>query len=218
MLLAHLPACHGDRRRVALTIFITLVVAFLEAYQLYLYIASGWFKVALVRSYVTTPFLQRCRFLETITGLVLRFKGYRPWKGRVGQYCILRDLGSTSRVRNCLHYAILFLLDKTKKGRKNSVRLSENVKKAIVDSLVRSNGQLTNGVASLKDNGVHGELSRGCDATATDGTVTHTILVWHIATTLCEHHLADAHDREDDAVRTASTLLGLVPYWLWGES
>ncbi|XP_039822933.1 uncharacterized protein LOC120685176 [Panicum virgatum] len=192
--------------RVALTIFITLVVAFLEAYQLYLYIASGWFKVALVRSYVTTPFLQRCRFLETITGLVLRFKGYRPWKGRVGQYCILRDLGSTSRVRNCLHYAILFLLDKTKKGRKNSVRLSENVKKAIVDSLVRSNGQLTNGVASLKDNGVHGELSRGCDATATDGTVTHTILVWHIATTLCEHHLADAHDREDDAVRTASTL------------
>jgi len=189
-----------------LTISITVVMAFLEAYQLYLYIASGWFKVALVRSYVTTPFLQRCRFLETITGLLLRFKGYRPWKGRLGQYCILRDLGSTSRVRNCLHYATLFLLDKTKKGRKSSVRLSENVKKAIVDSLVRSNGQLTNGVASLKDNGVHGELSRGCDATATDGTVTHTILVWHIATTLCEHHLADAHDREDDAVRTASTL------------
>jgi len=139
-------------------------MAFLEAYQLYLYIASGWFKVALVRSYVTTPFLQRngC-FLGTITGLLLRFKGYRPWKGRLGQYCILRDLGSTSRVRNCLHYATLFLVDKTKKGRKNSVRLSENVKKAVVDSLLRSNGQLTNGVASLQNNGVHGKLSRACD-------------------------------------------------------
>ena len=75
------------------------------------------------------------------------------------------------------------------------------MKKAVVDYLVISNGQMTSGVASLKDNGVH-----GCDATANDGTVTRTILVWHIATTLCEHHLVDAHDREDDAVRTASTL------------
>ncbi|XP_039822930.1 uncharacterized protein LOC120685172 [Panicum virgatum] len=196
-----------DRRRVALTIFITLVVAFLEAYQLYLYIASGWFKVALVRSYVTTPFLQRNRcFLEMMIGLLLRFKGYRPWKGRLGQYCILRDLGRKSRVSSCLHYATLFLVDKTKKGRKNSVRLSENVKKAVVDSLLRSEGQLTNGVASLQNNRVHDKLSRACDATATDGTVTRTILVWHIATTLCEHHPVDAHDREDDAVRTASTL------------
>ena len=65
---------------------------------------------------------------------------------------------------------------------------------------------MTNGVASLQNNGVHGKLSRACDATATDGTVTRTILVWHIATTLCEHHLVDAHTREDDAVRTASTL------------
>jgi len=65
---------------------------------------------------------------------------------------------------------------------------------------------MTNGVASLQNNRVHAKLSRACDATATDGTVTRTILVWHIATTLCEHHLVDAHDREDDAVRTASTL------------
>jgi len=135
-------------------------------------------------------------------GLLLRFKGYRPWKGRLGQYCILRDLGRKSRVSSFLHYATLFLVDKTKSGLKNSVKLSENVKKAILDSLLRSNGQLTNGVASLKDNGVHGELS----TVATDGTVTRTILVWHIATTLCEHHLADAHDREDDTVRTAFTL------------
>jgi len=84
--------------------------------------------------------------------------------------------------------------------------LSEDVKKAVVDYLVISNGQMTSGVASLKDNGVH-----GCDATANDGTVTRTILVWHIATTLCEHHLADAHDREDDTVRTAFTL---SRYWL----
>ncbi|XP_025791257.1 uncharacterized protein LOC112872392 [Panicum hallii] len=216
-----------DRDRVhRTTILITVVLAFLEAYQLYLYIASGWFKVALVRSYVATPFLQRSGcFLETITGLLLRFKGYRPWKRRLGQYCILRDLGRKSRVSNCLHYATLFLVNKTKKGRKNSVMLSENVKKA-VDSLLRSNGRLTNGVASLQNNGVHGNLSWAWDATATDGTtVTRTILVWHIATTLCEHHLVDARDREDDAVRTASALsrycmhlLAFAPNLLPGHS
>jgi len=67
------------------TIFITVVLAFLELYQLYLYVASGWFKVALLRSYVTTPFLQRkgC-FHEMIMGLLLRLQAFRPWKNRLG--------------------------------------------------------------------------------------------------------------------------------------
>ncbi|XP_034570053.1 uncharacterized protein [Setaria viridis] len=188
-----------DRSLVDSTIFITVVVAFLEAYQLYLYLASGWFKVALIRSYVTTPFLQRngC-FLEMIIGLLLRLKAFRPWKYRLGQYCILQDLGRTSWLSNCLHYSTLGLVDKAKKGRKNSVKLSENVKKAIVDSLLRSNGHLANGVTSLRNNGVHADLSWARDAIATDGTVTHTILVWHIATTLCEHQL-DAQAKEEDA-------------------
>ncbi|XP_066342268.1 uncharacterized protein [Miscanthus floridulus] len=197
-----------------LTIFITVVLAFLEAYQLYLYVASGWFKVALIRSYVTTPLLQRSGcFHEMIIGLLLRLKAFRPWKNRLGQYCILWELGRKSRVRTCLHYATLRLLEKkAKEGRKRSVKLSENVKKAVVDSLLRSNGHLTNGVASLRNNGVD-NLFWACDATATDGSVTRTILVWHIATTLCKHQLdaqAKKEEEEDakrgDTVTTATTL------------
>ncbi|CAN6226809.1 unnamed protein product [Urochloa humidicola] len=188
------------------SIFITVVVAFLEAYQLYLYIASGWFKVALVRSYDTTPFLRRNRSLEMIIGLLLRLKAFGPWKRRLGQYCILRELGRKSRVMNCLHYATLRLVDKAgKKGRKQSVKLSENVKKTIVDSLLESNGHLTNGERSLQKNRVHDHLSWACDATATDGAVTRTIVVWHIATTLCEQQL-DKQAREEETVKTASTL------------
>ncbi|CAL4982560.1 unnamed protein product [Urochloa decumbens] len=172
------------------SIFITVVVTFLEAYQLYLYIASGWFKVALVRSYDTTPFLQRNRSLEMIIGLLLRLKAFGPWKRRLGQYCILRELGRKSS---------------GKKGRKQSVKLSENVKKAIVDSLLESNGHLTNGERSLQKNRVHDHLSWACDATATDGAVTRTIVVWHIATTLCEQQL-DKQAREEETVKTASTL------------
>ncbi|CAL4990685.1 unnamed protein product [Urochloa decumbens] len=138
--------------------------------------------------------------------LLLRLKSFGPWKRRLGQYCILRELGRKSRVMNCLHYATLRLVDKAgKKGRKQSVKLSENVKKAIVDSLLESNGHLTNGERSLQKNRVHDHLSWACDATATDGAVTRTIVVWHIATTLCEQQL-DKQAREEETVKTASTL------------
>ncbi|XP_034570096.1 uncharacterized protein [Setaria viridis] len=186
------------------TIVTTLVVALLEAYQLYLYMASGWFKVALIQSYVSAPFLHTsCS--EMIIRFLLMLKAFRPWKGRLGQYCFLENLGHKSKVMNCLHYATLRLVDKAMKGRKKSVKLSGNVKKAIIDYLLGSNGHLTNGVTSLQRNGVHDDLAWACDASATDGAVTRTILVWHIATTLCEHQL-DQQGKEAEAVRTASTL------------
>ncbi|CAL4990923.1 unnamed protein product [Urochloa decumbens] len=188
------------------TIIITVVLAFLEAYQVYLYMASGWFKVALIRSYVTAPLLQKCCCSEMIIRLLLMLKAFRPWQGKLGQYCFLENLGRKSKVMNCLHYATLRLVDKAMKGRnKNSVELSVDVKRAIVDSLLGSNGRLTNGLTSLQRSGIHADLSWACNATATDGTVTRTILVWHIATTLCEHQL-DKEAKEEDAVKIASTL------------
>ncbi|CAL4990908.1 unnamed protein product [Urochloa decumbens] len=187
------------------TIVVMVVLAFLEAYQLYLYMASGWFKVALIRNYVTTPFLQTSCCSEMIIRLLLMLKAFHPWKGRLGQYCFLENLGCKSKVMNCLHYATLGLVDKSMKGRKNSVKLSANVKKAVVDSLLGSNGHMTNGVRSLKTNRVQDHLSWACDATATDGAVTRTIVVWHIATTLCEQQL-DKQARKEGTVKTASTL------------
>ncbi|XP_034570103.1 uncharacterized protein [Setaria viridis] len=195
---------HGKRSLMSETIVIMVVLAFLEVYQLYLYIASGWFKVALIRSYVAAPYFQTSCFSEMIIRLLLMLKAFRPWKGRLGQYCFLENLGRRSKLMSCLHYGTLGLLDKAMKGSKNSVKLSEDVKKAIIDSLLASNGVLTNGVTSLQKNGVHG-LSWACDANATVGAVTRTILVWHIATTLSEHQL-DKQGKKAKAVRTASTL------------
>uniref|UniRef100_K3ZM34 DUF4220 domain-containing protein n=1 Tax=Setaria italica TaxID=4555 RepID=K3ZM34_SETIT len=176
-----------------------------SAYQLYLYIFSGWFKVALIQSYINTPFLRRsttgnranaecfsiCRM---IIGLLLRLKAFAPWKRNLGQYCILQEVDRKHRVRNCLRYATLRLLDKaSKNGLKKSEKVSENVKKAIIDSLLGSNGNLTNGVTSLQNNGVNC-LSWACDATATDGAVARTIVK------------LDKQAKEEDAVKTASTL------------
>jgi len=199
-----------------MTIFITVVLATLEAYQLYLYVASGWFKVALIRSYVSSPLLQRSGcFPEMILGFLLRLKAFRSWKNTLGQYSILGELGHKGRIRSFVHYATLRLVDNEgKKGSMKSVKLSENVKKAVVDSLLRSNGHLTDGITSLTKNGVHAQLSWACDATGADGSVSNTILVWHIATTLCKHHLdapankeKDQEDAErEDMVTTATTL------------
>jgi hypothetical protein len=194
-------------RMMSSTIVVMLLLAFLEAYQMYLYIASGWFKVALIRSYVNAPdFLQRCCCFEMIIRLLLIWKAFGPWKGRLGQYCLLENLGHRSRMKNCLHYTTLRLVDKARKGSKKSVKLSENVKKAVVDYLKLSGGHLTKGVKALENNGVHDLFAWACsDATATDGAVTRTILVWHIATTLCEQQL-DEKAKKLDAVKTASKL------------
>ncbi|KAJ1277163.1 hypothetical protein BS78_05G273800 [Paspalum vaginatum] len=198
----------------SVTIFITAVLAFLEAYQLHLYVASGWFKVALIQCYVSTPCLQTSAggCLEMVIGLLLRIKAFRPWKNKLGQYCLLRELGRSSRHRNFVHHFTRGLMDKARrKGSNTSVKLSGAVKQAIVASLLGSNGDLSDGVRSLRNNGVHAQLSRvvldeiacACD----DGAVTHTILVWHIATTLCQQLDEQAKDMDTVArLATASTL------------
>ncbi|KAK1609537.1 hypothetical protein QYE76_033210 [Lolium multiflorum] len=82
-----------------------------------------------------------------------------------------------------------YFVDRDKKGRErgNLVKLSIQVKQAVIDSLIRSKGQLTNGARSLEDNGVHGLLSWAC--AVSDEMLIHSILVWHVATTICKHRL-----------------------------
>jgi hypothetical protein len=117
-----------------------------------------------------------------IISLALRLKAHRPWEKKLGQYSLLESYNRTCRKSTCIHYATLFLVDKAKKGRKrgNLVELSAQVKQAVIDSLIRSNGYLTNGTTSLEK---HTELSCACKFS----TVTETILVWHVATTICKH-------------------------------
>lgn len=65
-----------------------------------------------------------------------------------------------------------------------AVPLSPDAKRAIFGSLRLMNGYLTRGVASLQRNGVYDELAWTCALQ----TEFHTLIVWHIATGLCEIH------------------------------
>ncbi|CAM0908984.1 unnamed protein product [Alopecurus aequalis] len=199
------------------TVILMAVVTLLEAFQLYLHIASNWFKVALIRSYVTRPALQKSGCFSQMTiGLALRLKTFRAWGNKLGQYSLLHDFDSTSPVRNCIHYLTLCLVNKAKKGckRRKFIKLSNEVKKSIVDCLIISKGRLTNGASSLQENGVHGMLSWACEAG--DEKVAHTILVWHVATTICKHKLEAAlakdHKKMAALSDTASSLSNYCAY------
>uniref|UniRef100_A0ACD5XYL3 Uncharacterized protein n=1 Tax=Avena sativa TaxID=4498 RepID=A0ACD5XYL3_AVESA len=175
-----------DKISLILTVVVMAVVTLLEAFQLYLHMASGWFKVALIRSYVTCPALQGSgSFLHMVMDHLLRFKSHRPWESKLGQYSLLQNYDH--KTSNLLHYVTLGLADKPMMGRERGkpVKLSTHVKQAVVDSLLGSNGgQLMNGVRSLHNNGVHQNLSWACH-----GNVTRTVLVWHVATSICKQKL-----------------------------
>ncbi|CAM0952512.1 unnamed protein product [Alopecurus aequalis] len=218
------------------TLYLMSVVTFLEAFQLYLHVASDWFKVALIRSYVTRPALRGSVIWSMIISLALRLKAFRPWESNLGQYCLLQNYDGTRRTSNFIHYVTLWLVDRAKKGCKRGelVKLSTHAKKAVIDSLGRSKGRLKCGTRSPEENGVQDKLLPWVWDTSAE-MVTQTILVWHIATTICKHEFGAAlpkhgkqlmavlpeekenvpskgKEEDDDAVFTASSLSQYCAY------
>ena len=69
------------------------------------------------------------------------------------------------------------------------------VKKAVIHSLKTNGQRLTNGLASLRRlndrlNGIEDKLSWACQIKKQTQTQTHVIMIWHIATSLCELNLS----------------------------
>jgi hypothetical protein len=198
------------------TLCLMAVVTFLEALQLYLHMASDWFKVALIRGYVTRrdDVVKTGHCVHMIIGLLLGLKALRPWENKLGQYSLLDKYDSRRYTSSCVHYMTLFLVDRARKGRKrgNPVKLSKQVKEAVIGSLVSSKGHLRDGASSLEKHGVDEKLSWACKLP----TVAETILVWHVATTMCKHECDDASALaevpDSNVVDTASSLSQYCAY------
>ncbi|KAM3208371.1 hypothetical protein ACQJBY_063197 [Aegilops geniculata] len=219
-LFAHMQLLKKNEHHSDIYLYTTLIlmagVTFLEVFQLYLHMASGWLKVALIRSYVTRPVLQRGgRLFHMIIRVLLSLKTLQPWEDKLGQYSLLDKFDRRSN--NCLHYVTLCLVDKRRKGRKRGklLKLPEQVKQAVIDSLLESNGHLTNGARSLRKNGVHEQLSWAC--AAGNGMATYTMLVWHIATTFCKQQL-DQHPEDKKLIALSKEDTRLVDTYLVATS
>ncbi|GKV49202.1 hypothetical protein SLEP1_g55965 [Rubroshorea leprosula] len=166
--------------------FVIVGVLFLEIAQLLCLMVSDWATVLWICSYVRgDSWLQNNdTYLKVRTKVILYSQEkLKPWGRKLDQYSLLESF-NRDPLGWKLRRLIFHLLDVPRIGRKGSHRilLPEQVKKAVVLILRRDGPKLSNGEESLHRNGVWGDLSWACKLE----TTTHVILVWHLATSLCE--------------------------------
>ncbi|KAK9267452.1 hypothetical protein L1049_009878 [Liquidambar formosana] len=141
---------------------------------------------------IEKPSWQASTRIAKMIEFVCRGRLLKPWERKICQYSLLRSFNyrPSRLLYNCLTSNFL---DGSRKGRKGitSSKLPAEVKKAIILSLKTNGKKLSNGKASLCRNRVANELSWACGLE----TNTHVIMVWHIATTLCELALSKSVSR-----------------------
>ncbi|GMY38450.1 hypothetical protein FCV25MIE_33694 [Fagus crenata] len=169
-----------------------VAILFMELVQYFFLSFSDWDKVQLLCWYVKKPSWQNNKCLEKIIQIVCHRKWLKPWGRNLGQYSLLESYNYNPS-RLLYNRCITSFVNKPRNGQteSNRIKLPLEVKKAIIVSLRTLNGQrLKNGEASLQQNGeallqqnqIWDELSWACRLE----TQTHVIMVWHIATSLCE--------------------------------
>ncbi|XP_078148573.1 uncharacterized protein LOC144544027 [Carex rostrata] len=127
---------------------------------------------------------QPCLFGYKVLALFFKPRRSLSVKSTLGQYSLLTNCHKT-----CVpwHYVMSTIfpchkLEVRPPGVKRGkiVPITTEVKKAIFDALVESRSNLTNGREALRRNG-----ASDLEWTLNLSTEVHTILVWHIATSLC---------------------------------
>ena len=117
---------------------------------------SDWAKVQWLCSYVKNPSWQNNKFIEKIIQIVCHKKWLKPWEQKLGQYDLLKSFNHNPSNSWTSPYT-----DISRKGQKESsrIKLSLEVKKAIIASVKANEQQLNNEETSLEGNGVKNELS-----------------------------------------------------------
>ncbi|KAL6841255.1 hypothetical protein ACP4OV_028773 [Aristida adscensionis] len=229
---------------IIITVLNLTLLALLDMLQLILYWFSDWGKVSLTCRYIRHSWSKRNKFIERVLSFLSRITLLPRWQNKIGQYSLIESFqGNTCmrklnnfiiwRWRNIMHLkyqekmgvSLGALLNNHKAG--IHINVHTDVKAAIVQSLKASNGRLSNGVSSLARNGLVEQFSWACR----EETQTHTILIWHIATSYCEisplelesgesHEQVDAlmpHDVAIELSRYCAYLVVFVPELLPGH-
>ncbi|CAD6256132.1 unnamed protein product [Miscanthus lutarioriparius] len=182
---------------------------------------SNWALVQFVCDYVVNTGdgkKQRCRkrgcgIRRALMKLVAAWrwrKSAHCWDNKLGQYSLLKsyDYNPSKTGKNALSWLSLRMMEPTDQGRRQEpdVPLTAEVRKAVLDCLKETRGLPSVG-RSLKESARHLELHWACDDLPTH---THTVLVWHIATTMCDLDDSDEHGHR----HVATTLSGYCAYLL----
>ncbi|KAL3742776.1 hypothetical protein ACJRO7_018143 [Eucalyptus globulus] len=175
---------------VLLTAVVLMVFICVELVQLFQMATSDWAKVEWLCNYVQKVSWQGSKPIEKLIGLICRVR-LKPWQWKLRQYSFLKSYNYVPS-RFLHNFCTVNFIDVVRSGQKQGapVRLSDEVKKAVFDSLIKWNGKLENGQASLRLNNVPAQLT---DAFRLE-TQTEVIMVWHIATSFLEHKQSSPQD------------------------
>ncbi|WVZ50571.1 LOW QUALITY PROTEIN: hypothetical protein U9M48_001813 [Paspalum notatum var. saurae] len=170
----------ADHNRITHGVLITrLIVALIigkEMAEIYLYVFSQWTKVLLLCSYAKHRCLRRYPLVEGAMRALLSFMTRDRWDGEIRQYNIL----IAARPLKALGFFLSWQSwNKYPKG----IKMGACTKRTIFQSMKKLDEHPERRLSSYFANAFGRDLSWAGKELKTD---THRILVWHIATCLCE--------------------------------
>ncbi|KAK3432860.1 hypothetical protein EUGRSUZ_D00365 [Eucalyptus grandis] len=178
-----------------ITIFFMMSIFIIEFAQFGIMIFSEWAKVKYICKYMQCKWWQRNIFGEKLIEMMCRVQLLKPWGRQLRQYSLLESY-SYSPCKCVYNRFTAAYLDPKRNGQKQiaPINLSKQVMEAIALSL-RENCLDNSGErqASLTLNKESDEFSWARNLE----TTTHVIMVWHIATTFCEHKEPPSQEQRD---------------------
>ncbi|KAF8031433.1 hypothetical protein BT93_D0596 [Corymbia citriodora subsp. variegata] len=185
---------------VVVTSMMMISFVMVELMQFFFVGFSEWAKVILICKYVQKKSWQENMWIERIIRTICRVKLMKPWEQKLHQYSFLESYAYKPSwlLKN---KTMAVFIDQTRNGQREStpIKLPEEVKKAVFHALKSYDStKLENGQASLRGNNESKKLLWACRLE----TQARVIIVWHIATSFCEHQLP--LERSDStAIRTS---------------
>lgn len=191
------------------------IIVLKEFWKMAAYMLSDWTKVMLLCAYTSQSV--KCipqRLWELLVRILCtpRCAIVHRWHNKIGQYEFLQSYGYNPW--NILHYLTLGLVPKEIKGGKvgNAIELPPEVKAAVLKSLCS---------LDLEHDSLSSELPTNLcqfEEAFKERSWCHNILVWHIATSLCEIELAQHYNTNLtlsevlSAIKTALNCFSSQPY------
>ncbi len=189
---------HGFNVDIIITWFFMLFMMFKEIWEMVTYLLSDWTRLLLTCLY--ERWSCGCMRTNCTEKLILSFftsKITERWHGVIDQYVFLQSYDGSPTFWNLLHKLTMGALPEKDEGAEvgNAINIPDCVKPEILKKLVSqdlTHNYLCKTIISLPDSDRE-RVERYGWACFGLPTCSHVILVWHIATSLCEMHLAKVH-------------------------
>lgn len=165
---------------------------FKEVWEMVTYLLSNWTRLLLVCKYVRSQrwFLRSARLTENLTCSFFTSKLADPWHGHIDQYEFLQSCTYKPTLWKLAHTATLGKTPEKLDGRTGggAIKIHECVKGAVLQEVRRH--LITSRASHQLPGGSHNNGLAPYEWALRLQTCSHVILVWHIATSLCEVKLA----------------------------